>query len=272
MSLDLLQTILRKMSHVMVAYSGGVDSTFLLHYCVDIMGKDAVKAITVDHPMLRPGEADEAEALARHIGVEVDRVCLDPLTIPEVAENRPLRCYYCKKNIFGHLKDISAEKRNYCLVEGTNAEDVSGHRPGVKALRELGVRSPLHEAGLTKDQVREASRSAGLPTWDRPSSPCLATRFPYGQHLTRVDLARVAEGERLLRDAGLVDFRLRVHGNVARIESMPNKFGLILEGRKRETMVSDLKKLGYSYVTLDLEGFRSGSMDEDLDRRDSDSP
>jgi uncharacterized protein len=229
------------------------------------MGRDAVRAVTVDHPMLSPGEADKAVGLARHMQVEVDRVCLDPLAIPEVAENRPLRCYYCKRKIFSHLKELSVEKGMHCLVEGTNADDVSGHRPGVQALRELDVRSPLEEAGLTKEEIRRASRTAGLPTWDKPSSPCLATRFAYGRRLTRDELLRVGEGERLLSQYGFIDFRLRVHGDVARVELIPDQFGLIFEGGKYKTLVSKFKKLGYRYVTLDLEGFRSGSMDEGLD-------
>lgn len=265
MSIDQLRTFLRKIPNAMIAFSGGVDSTFLLYQCVDIIGKDSVTAVTVDHSMLLPGEADEAVALASRLGVMVEKVYLDPLSIPEVAENSPQRCYYCKKNIFSHLKELSVKREIHCLMDGTNADDASGYRPGMKALDELGVRSPLREAGLTKDQIRQASRSAGLPTWNRPSLPCLATRFPYGHQLTSDDLVRVGKGEGLLRQVGLGDFRLRVHGDVVRIELMPSDYELVLDAKKREKLVSDLKKLGYRYITLDLEGFRSGSMDEGID-------
>ncbi len=260
-----LRSIICEMDRVLIAYSGGVDSTYLLNFCLQNLGPDAVSAVTVYHPLLREGEASEAVALARRMGVVmVHSLELDPRHLADVSDNTPLRCYHCKKFIFSHLRELADNNGIPWLLDGTNADDDKGYRPGIQALEELGVRSPLKEAGLTKELIRTLSRSDGLETWDKPSAPCLATRFPYDQPITDADLERVKEGESVLRGEGLVDLRLRVHGDIARIEVPDRMISHIIENGRRQRLVAALKTLGYSYVTVDLEGLRSGSMDEGL--------
>ena len=259
-----LCSILRDVRRALVAFSGGVDSSFLLRYAVDVLGRDSVLAVTVDSPLLPRGEAGEAVELARSWGVHVCSVELNPLADRNVAQNTPDRCYLCKTLIFTHLSDMAKRSRISWVLDGTNADDGEGYRPGIRALEELGVRSPLREAGLTKDQIRSESRRLGMPTWDRPSSPCLATRFPYGNHISMEAVRMVDRGEKYLRSLGMEQVRVRVHGDVARVEVPAGRIGDLVHGEARERIIATFREIGFRYITLDLQGFRSGSMDEVL--------
>ncbi len=256
-----LRSILQGFPRVLVACSGGTDSAFLLACAVADLGHRRVRAVTAATPLLRRGEAEEAGALARSMGVRTSVVSCDPLALPEVEGNAPDRCYHCKKALFSRFARRAGQDKAV-LLEGSHADDLSPRRPGARALRELGVRSPLAEAGLGKEEIRVLSREMGLPTADLPSSPCLATRFPYGVRLTAECIRRVEEGERLLAGEGLRVFRLRHHGESVRIETDPGEWLLLLEPERRTRVVKALRDLGWRRVTLDLEGFRSGSFDE----------
>ncbi len=254
-----LENIIGAYDSALVAFSGGVDSTYLLYKTAQVLGS-RVLAVTA-HSQLHPAdEADAAEKLARSMGVGHLVAALDLLALPDVEKNLPERCYSCKKHIFTKLKGIATERGYTAVFEGTNADDAADDRPGLRALEELGVQSPLREAGLTKDEIRLLSKSAGLATWLKPSAACLATRFPRGEQITSGGLSKVADAERFLRKLGLNgNLRVRVHGgNLARIEVNDKEKDLIY--KHEEEIISGLKKLGFSYTTLDLEGFRSGSM------------
>lgn len=259
-----LRSIISEMGSVLIAFSGGVDSSFLLRFASEVLGKEAVWAVTVDTPLLPDGEIREALALAKQWDVRIRTVEMDPLTAPEVARNTPERCYVCKTMIFSRLVSMAREMEIPWVLEGTNADDITGYRPGIRALEELGIRSPLREAGLGKDEIRAESRVLGISTWNRPSSPCLATRFPYGDLLAPELLRKVDEGERLLKGLGFETVRLRVHGGVARIEVPPERLGELLSEKVSGKVISYLRDKGFSFVTLDLEGFRSGSMDQKI--------
>jgi pyridinium-3,5-biscarboxylic acid mononucleotide sulfurtransferase len=258
-----LEKNLAALKSVVVAFSGGVDSAFLLFKALQTLGKDKVLAVTV-HSQLHPASgADRAEKLARTMGAKHLIMSLDLLAEPAVAANTSDRCYHCKKTIYCKLLELT-EKRGFAvLLDGTNADDRADHRPGFRALQELAVPSPLLEAGLYKNEIRELSRQAGLVTWNRPAEACLASRVPYGQKIDSSALRQVEEAELFLRDLGYEgDLRVRRHGNLARIEIKRTDYERLLGDR--EAVLSKFKQLGFLYITLDLDGFISGSMNRPL--------
>jgi uncharacterized protein len=245
-----------------VAFSGGVDSTLLLALAVETLGGENVLAATGVSPIHPRREARAARRVAEQLGAEWVEIQSREMEDPNFAANPPDRCYYCKKEILGHLKALARRRGLAAVVTGANADDVGDFRPGLRAGEEMGVVNPLLEAGLTKDDIRAASRAMGLATWKQPSDACLATRIPYGDPVTAETLLRIEQAEAVLRDAGLRTCRVRDHGNIARIEVPTEAIGRAAD--RRDRIVGALKALGYTYVTLDLEGFRSGSMNEVL--------
>lgn len=249
---------------VVVAFSGGVDSTFLLFKALQALGKEKVLAVTI-HSQLHPeGGADRAEKLARTMGAKHLIYSLDLLAERPVADNAPDRCYHCKKIIYSKLLELARKQDYKVLLDGSNADDRADHRPGFRALQELAVSSPLLEAGLHKNEIRELSRQAGLVTWNWPAEACLASRIPYGRVINSAALRKVEEAELFLRDLGYEgDLRVRCYGNLARIEVKRRDHERLLGDR--ETVLEKFRQLGFLYVTLDLEGFVSGSMNRTLE-------
>jgi uncharacterized protein len=256
-----LESILRSLGSALVAYSGGVDSTFLLQVARDTLGERAQAAIIVSEVMPR-AELERARRVAASLGVELLVVEATLLDDPTFVANPPDRCYHCKRRLFSLLRQAADEQGLAQLVEGSNQDDLVDHRPGRRALAELGVRSPLLQAGLTKADIRRLSRDRGLPTWDQPARACLASRFPYGTPVSSAGLAQVEQAEAFLDELGCGQRRVRHHGPVARLELEPADWPLVMEHRER--IVTRLRELGYAYVTLDLAGFRSGSLNEVL--------
>jgi uncharacterized protein len=258
-----LREILRSFDSALIAFSGGVDSSFLLHEAAAVLGERCLAFTTVS-PTTPADDLDDAVRLARELGVTHLVRETDELAIPGYAANPVNRCYFCKDNLFVLSADEARRRGLAVVLDGANLDDLADHRPGLAAAAEQGVRHPLVEAGLTKDDIRLGSRDAGLRTWDRPASPCLSSRFPYGTAITHEALARVAAAERLLRELGLRDLRVRHHDSLARIEVPVDAMPLLLETAVRERVTSELRRLGYAWVTLDLVGFRSGSLNDVL--------
>lgn len=256
-----LEGILADMGSALVAYSGGADSTFLLKVTLDVLG-ERVLAATAKAPIFPASELVAAEEMAHRLGAGHVFVETGVLDDPRFSSNPPDRCYICKQALFSRLRGLAGE-RGLEVADGSNRDDLSEYRPGLRALREFGVRSPLAEAGFTKPEIRALSREMGLPTWNKPAQPCLATRFPYGEHLTPGKLRRVEEAEEFLHSLGLQRLRVRDYGSLARIE-IPKEEMARLVSEMTPEFVGHLKALGYTYVTLDLEGYRTGSMDEVL--------
>lgn len=263
--LNHLKEILRSLGSVCVAYSGGVDSTFLLRVAREVLSERVI-AVTATSPTYPEHEQREAIALAEAIGVRHILIESNELQIPGFSENRPDRCYYCKSDLFQKVGGIAREECIESVVDGSNYDDIGDYRPGRRAAGELGVRSPLSEAGLTKDEIRYLSRGFGLSTWKKPSFACLSSRFPYGEEITEEKLRVVGRAEEILRGMGFTQFRVRHHGGIARLEFIPEEMALLTDPDLRLRIHNELKALGFHYVTLDLLGYRSGSMNEVLER------
>lgn len=252
-----LKQIITGYGKVAVAYSGGIDSTLLLKVSHDCLGEKAV-AITAVSPSLPALELEQAQAIAREIGAPHFIIHSQELEDPRYLENTPSRCFFCKSEVYTQLSQRAAELGIDTLVDGTNADDVSDHRPGLQAARQRGVRSPLQEAGLSKAEIRQLGRQLGLPNWDKPAAACLSSRIPYGTRISPAMLSQVEQAERALYDLGLDQLRVRHHDQVARIEVEVEDFDRLLA--HREEIIAAFQEIGYQYVTLDLAGFRSGSM------------
>lgn len=259
-----LKSLLAEMRGTVVAYSGGVDSTLVAKAAKDALGERALCVLARSSLMPRE-DIDNATSLARALGLSFTTLDLDPLGMEDVACNSPERCYHCKKAIFQKLLELAKERGLGVVLDGSNADDDHDYRPGHKALEELGIRSPLKELGITKARVRSISRELGLPTWNKPARACLATRVPYGTRLDEQALRRIDAAEEVVRDAGFEHSRVRDHGDIARIEITAAGMRSIMTGVVRRKLVNGLKALGYKYVTLDLEGYRTGSMNESLE-------
>lgn len=257
-----LKDQLKAMERVIIAFSGGVDSSFLLK-AASMSGLDDILAVTGLSESLPEAESSSAREIASLMNIKHRLINTEEMKNSSYTSNPPDRCYYCKKELFGKLKKIAAQENYAYVLDGTNADDDHDWRPGSRAAAEEGVRSPLLESGLTKDEIRQLSKDLGLPTWNKPATPCLASRFPYGQKITSEDLDRVYRAESFIRTFGVRELRVRNDAaDTAKIEVLPVDFDKLTADSARKQIIDYLKSLGFKNITLDLQGFRSGSSNE----------
>ncbi|EKQ56668.1 MULTISPECIES: ATP-dependent sacrificial sulfur transferase LarE [unclassified Clostridium] len=264
---DLLKEIIIKKESAAIAFSGGVDSTFLLKIAKEILD-DKLIAVTATSSTYPKRELNEAIKFAEEINVKHIIISSEELDIDGFASNPKNRCYYCKKELYTKIKNIAFENGADFIFDGSNLDDTGDYRPGMQAAKELNVTSPLMEAGLTKKDIRELSKELGLPTWNKPSFACLSSRFPYGHKITLPKLTMVDKAEQFLLDMGIRQVRVRHHGEIARIEVEPEEREKFYSQKVMDTIGNEFKKIGFTYVTLDLLGYRTGSMNETLSQED----
>lgn len=261
--LEELKKYLMELQSIAVAFSGGVDSAFLLKVAHDVLGERAV-AVTVTAVFFPKREYDESVEFCNKEGIRQYFCPTDVLETEAYKTNPPNRCYFCKKKLFSEIQALAFEKGISYIAEGSNMDDDKDYRPGMKAVKELGILSPLKKVGLLKEEIRFLSKELGLPTWDKPSYACLASRFVYGEEITKEKLLMVEKAEQLLYEFGFRQFRVRVHGMMARIEILPQEFEKLMEETVRQKIIDAFKEYGFTYVSLDLTGYRTGSMNETI--------
>jgi len=259
--LERLKEIIRDCERTVVAFSGGVDSTFLLSVADEVLGEN-VLAVTVVSSFMPGHEKKEASEIARLIGARHEIVAIDENDIEGFTDNPADRCYICKKFIFSQVLAIAEAAGVACVMDASNVDDTGDYRPGLKALKELGIRSPLMEVGLTKDEIRELSKARNLPGWSKPAMACLATRIPYGEKITKEKLRQIDKAEEFLRSLGYSNCRVRHHGKLARIEVLPKRIEQLMKPGQRRQVTEHLKGLGFKYITVDMQGYRMGSLNE----------